>query len=206
MLLYRHRNLMHGHVVDIGGKKEKKRGQFRPPASVVKCWQYVNIDRSTDPDFCCSAESIPVDEGAFDTAVLCEVLEHLERPEVALKEAFRILKWGGVLIGSTPFLFPVHGDPCDFQRWTHAKIRVVLRKIGFSDIKIEPMGGIGAVTHDLLLISVGNLKSKYLKFFGLFALWVSGFILLVLEKIFKTEEKAITTGYFVIAKKIKVKQ
>lgn len=38
----------------------------------------------------------------FDYAVLGEVIEHLERPEEAIAEAFRILKHGGTLALSTP--------------------------------------------------------------------------------------------------------
>ena len=56
--------------------------------SQVKSWKYVNIDKSTDPDFCCSAENIPVGDASYDTAILCEVLEHLGHPEQVLKEIF----------------------------------------------------------------------------------------------------------------------
>ena len=49
-------------VLDIGGKKEKKRGEFRPPVERVGNWKYLNIDNSTNPDYCCSTENIPLDE------------------------------------------------------------------------------------------------------------------------------------------------
>lgn len=38
----------------------------------------------------------------FDYAILGEVLEHLEKPALAIKEAFRILKIDGILALSTP--------------------------------------------------------------------------------------------------------
>lgn len=198
-LLFKHQFLMHGDVIDIGGKKEKKRGIFRPPLSQVKSWKYLNIDKSTNPDFCCSAENIPVEDAAYDTAILCEVLEHLENPEQVLKEIFRILKNGGTLIISTPFLFPMHADPYDFQRWTDTKIRLVLETIGFSDIKILPMGGLGAVIHDLLFVFFSKLQVKYLKTACFLGLRLTMPFFSVIDKILKSSEDKITTGYFIIS-------
>lgn len=43
-----------------------------------------------------------VKSNSFDYAVLGEVLEHLEKPEEAVKEAFRILKPEGILAVSVP--------------------------------------------------------------------------------------------------------
>lgn len=42
------------------------------------------------------------DDSLFEYAVLGEVLEHLEKPDYAIKEAMRILKPGGVLAISVP--------------------------------------------------------------------------------------------------------
>jgi SAM-dependent methyltransferase len=192
---------MKGDVIDIGGKKENKRGAFRPPLSQVTSWQYVNLDKSTNPDFCCSADRIPVNDASFDTALLCEVLEHLKEPEKVLGEIFRILKSGGALIISTPFLFPVHANPYDFQRWTDTKIRLVLESFGFSDIRVNPMGGVGAVTHDLLFTSFKKANNKYCRLFGRIGLRLIKPIFNVLEKMLRSTEKVITTGYFVTAKK-----
>ncbi|MEW6067949.1 MAG: class I SAM-dependent methyltransferase [Nitrospirota bacterium] len=192
---------MKGHVIDIGGNKEKKRGGFKPPLSQVKSWGYLNIDNSTNPDICCSAENIPVEDASYDTAILCEVLEHLEHPEQVLKETFRILKNGGILIMSTPFLFPVHAAPYDFQRWTDTKIRLVLESIGFSDIKIMPIGGIGAVIHDILRVSFRKIRVKYLKSSCFLGLRLTTPFFSLLDRVLKPSEKKITTGYFVISTK-----
>ena len=45
--LERSKPLMHGKVLDIGGKKDNKRGNFRPPIEKVSSWEYVNIDKIT---------------------------------------------------------------------------------------------------------------------------------------------------------------
>lgn len=46
--------------------------------------------------------NIPWEKEVFDYVVLGEVLEHLEEPEKAIKEAMRILKVGGTLAVSVP--------------------------------------------------------------------------------------------------------
>jgi ubiquinone/menaquinone biosynthesis C-methylase UbiE len=51
---------------------------------------------------CGSAYAAPFRSASADVLLCCETLEHLERPEVALAEAFRILKPGGRALLSVP--------------------------------------------------------------------------------------------------------
>ena len=140
--------------------------EFIPPLNQVTSWRYVNIDASTEPDFCCGAEKIPLPDRSIDGFLLCEVLEHLEHPEAVLQEAFRLLRKDGKGWITVPFLYQVHADPNDYQRWTETKLRQVLSEIGFNEIKIQPMGGVWAVIHDLWYATLcrspnrGNLISK----------------------------------------------
>lgn len=59
----------------------------------------------------------------FDYAVLGEVLEHLEHPHDAVKEAFRILTPGGVLAISVPLEEEKEPGACDGERhvWSYNK-------------------------------------------------------------------------------------
>ncbi len=204
LCLYNSISLMRGDVIDIGGKRQNKLGDFRPPMLQVKSWQYLNIDSSTNPDYSCNAESIPVDDCYFDVAVMSEVLEHIENPEMVLKETFRILREGGALILSVPFLFPFHADPNDFQRFTDVKMRIILEKAGFTEIKIIPMGGTGSVIHDIMLVSFNSSPNKYLKSIGHLFLHLTKSVYILLDKLLTRTERAITTGYFVTAKKVKI--
>jgi SAM-dependent methyltransferase len=84
-----------GAVLDIGGRKGVTRGKFRPPQDQVTRWDYVNIVPEANPDYLASAEMLPIADASYDCALMSEVLEHLEEPEKALKEAARVLKSGG---------------------------------------------------------------------------------------------------------------
>ena len=57
-------------------------------------------------------------EDAYDFVVLDEILEHVQRPWEAVEEVRRILKPGGCLITSSPFMIAEHKVPLDYWRFT----------------------------------------------------------------------------------------
>lgn len=50
-----------------------------------------------------SAYDLPSPNGSFDLVVACEVLEHLDRPEDALREAMRVCRPNGHVLISVPW-------------------------------------------------------------------------------------------------------
>ena len=195
----------HSKVLDIGGKKANKRGRFRPPRDSVESWEYVNIDPATKPDYLCSADAIPVACETFDMVLMTEVLEHLEKPMEALAEAHRILKRGGRIVITMPFLYGVHADPQDFQRWTAEKIRREFENIGFAVECLEPMGGLFAVIYDLLYLSLGVASKKRdaikNRVFRRLFMPIIRRIFFFLDDRFAYKMRWITTGWFVLGKK-----
>jgi len=51
-----------------------------------------------------SASALPIQDGAAGIVVLCQTLEHLVEPTMALREAFRILRPGGYLFVDVPWM------------------------------------------------------------------------------------------------------
>lgn len=188
-----------GRVLDVGGRKMRKRGAFKPPIEKVVSWQYLNIDASSNPDYLSSADKIPVADNSFDMVVMTEVLEHLENPEDVLKEVFRVLKENGRLIASMPFLYPIHKGPHDFQRWLPDRLRRELRKAGFEAEKIEPMGGIAAVIVDLIIRYTYQHPTLLNRLLRKLARIPSLFIQAVDRKTVRKD--SITTGFFITAVK-----
>jgi hypothetical protein len=77
-------------------------------------------------------------------------------------ETFRVLKKGGKCYITFPFLYRVHPDPEDYQRWTDFKLANVCKRIGFDILELRPMGGVFAVINDFWLFSVTRIKDKSL--------------------------------------------
>jgi SAM-dependent methyltransferase len=65
-------------------------------------------------------------------AIHCEaVLEHLEDPEVAVAEMFRVLMPGGLVFAATPFLQVFHGYPDHYRNFTLSGHRRLFVSSGF---------------------------------------------------------------------------
>ena len=65
-----------------------------------------------------NTERLPLQDCSVDIILLSDVLEHLYSPKFALKECERVLKKGGLLLISTPFMYWLHEKPHDYARYT----------------------------------------------------------------------------------------
>ncbi|MEK7148089.1 MAG: class I SAM-dependent methyltransferase [Patescibacteria group bacterium] len=131
-------------ILDIGGKKKNKRGLFDIGLHSQDV-KYINIDLSTNPDIVSDATKIPLPARSADVIIMGEILEHVPEPLKVLKEGYRLLKPGGYIIATVPFMYPVHADPEDFGRYTDYYWKDAAMKLGFSDIVIERQGGMFAI-------------------------------------------------------------
>ena len=63
---------------------------------------------------------LPLDDDSVDGFVLTEVLEHCTDPQQAINEVYRVLKPGGLLLVTSPFLWPQHATASyrDYWRFT----------------------------------------------------------------------------------------
>lgn len=82
---------------------------------------------------------LPFPDDAFDKIVCFEVFEHLDNPEVSLEEMARVLRVGGELFITIPFIYGEHEIPYDFQRWTSFGITNLLQRHHFRVRKIQKL-------------------------------------------------------------------
>lgn len=82
---------------------------------------------------------IPVRDNYFDAILCIAVLEHVINPVEVVKELTRVLKPGGLLVVSVPFMQPEHKVPADYQRYTRDGVEVLLQDQGLSVLESKPI-------------------------------------------------------------------
>jgi SAM-dependent methyltransferase len=91
------------------------------------------------PDYQLAADgTCPAPAGHFDGVLSTQVLEHVEDPGAHLREAFRLLKPGGLLVLSTHGIWEDHGGR-DLWRWTADGLAVQAARAGLDVDKVEKL-------------------------------------------------------------------
>jgi SAM-dependent methyltransferase len=96
-------------------------------------------------------EPLPFEGESFDAVVAGELFEHLRFPDDVVAEIRRVLRPGGVLVGSVPNAFrvqsrlrflrgkPPEDDPTHLRLFSPDAVRALLA--GFEDVRIDFVGG-----------------------------------------------------------------
>ena len=99
-----------------------------------------DIDPSDRTDVACDALHLPFKDGCLDAVLAFEVMEHIADTDVFLSELTRVLKRGGRVVLSVPFVFPRH-DFRDYYRFTPEALTRLCARHGLAVVAIEKRGG-----------------------------------------------------------------
>jgi SAM-dependent methyltransferase len=76
----------------------------------------------------------------FDIVIAEQVLEHVVDPRAALENSRAMLRPGGTLLLTTPFLIRIHDYPIDCSRWTPQGLTYLLNQCGFPQVETGAWG------------------------------------------------------------------
>jgi len=93
----------------------------------------------------------PFNDNEFDSAICTQVLEHIFEPELFLGEINRVLKRGGKLLLTVPFVWDEHEQPYDYARYSSFGLSYLLGKY-FKVIEIRKTGDFSLMFQLLLMI------------------------------------------------------
>lgn len=103
--------------------------------------EFINVDIFPFPgvDVAGSADAIPFKDATFDGLCSESLLEHVADPGGVAEEMSRVLKPGGILYASAPFIHPYHASPDDFNRFTTSGLKQLFP--GFEVLEVGVRSG-----------------------------------------------------------------
>lgn len=125
-----------GDVLDVGCGSKPYQKLF------VNAKSYVGLEydtpanrRSKNAEYFYDGARFPFLDSNFDSLVCNQVFEHVFNPNEFMGEIYRIMKPGGILLLTVPFVWDEHEQPYDFARYSSFGIRSILEKQGFTIIE-----------------------------------------------------------------------
>jgi len=118
-------------VIEIGSLQiegQEALGEMRP---FFTGRAYLGCDMRPGPGVECLADAhrLPFRDGSAGTVLLLDTLEHVLSPAVAVQEACRAAKEGGVVVLVSVMNFPIHSYPSDYWRFTPAVFDYLLQPL-----------------------------------------------------------------------------
>lgn len=129
-----------GKVLDVGCGRMPYRSLFENNPSV----EYIGIDLPGSkyfPELIFNNGNIPLQDNSLGAAFATEVLEHCAEPTKLVAEIYRVLKPGGYFFFTVPFVWPLHGLPDDYWRFTPQSLKNILHDCNFNKVTLKAHSG-----------------------------------------------------------------
>lgn len=129
-----------GQLLDVGcGSK--------PYRSLFAVDTYVGLDIDSEvsrrldvADQLYDGHTFPFVDAAFNSVLCNQVLEHVFNPDQFLGEIARVLKPGGKLLLTVPFVWDEHEQPYDYARYSSFGLRALLERHRFRVLVQNKLG------------------------------------------------------------------
>ena len=143
---------MHGTMLDFGCGTSPYRELFQIDTYIgLEIVAPGHPNRSHGAMLQYSGDQIPLDNNTVDSILMTEVLEHIFNPDRVLSEFHRILRPGGTVLLTCPFVWPLHEEPFDYARYTPHALRHLAEAAKFEVLAMEKTGSWSLVLAQLLI-------------------------------------------------------
>ncbi len=175
-------------VLDVGGGVPFQKGMAKYKSLFEgKKFETLDVALEYSPTIVGDIHNLPIEDNTVN-AILCKsVLEHLYDPKKAVEEMHRVLKKDGKILLYTHFIYPYHARGKiygDYFRFTEEALRYLFR--GFSYIEIKKDGG---YFRAMMFFMPFQVKLRF----------ILEPIMYLLDKIFMTERRSTTAGFYIYA-------
>jgi SAM-dependent methyltransferase len=149
-----------GRLLDYGCGTKPYRELF----TNVRQYVGVEVNAGVDPSEQESADiyfdglALPLATAGWDGVVAFEVLEHVPDLPATIGEIARVMKPGGLLLATTPFVWPEHEAPHDYARWSRFSLQRAAEGAGLEVVELVKLGNaITVIAQIALALCVSKL-------------------------------------------------
>lgn len=182
-------------IINLGSGAQK----IREGVVNVDFYPFENVDIVAD------ISDLPLADNSVDAAISEFVLEHTPNPEKIVAEMKRVLKPGGVIYISAPFVASFHSSPNDYYRWSKQGLRELLKDFQEEDcgIRCGPTSAMRYVVSEwlatILSFNLIQLQQLLFMFFMVVSFPLNLFDFLIAN--FKSGENIAYCFYYIGKKK-----
>jgi SAM-dependent methyltransferase len=136
-----------GRMLDLGCGRVPFYGAYRDFVTTCTCVDW-NAGDHVDIE-CDLSAPLPLADGAYDTILLSDVLEHIPDPELLWREIARVIAPGGKVIVNVPFIYSIHEQPHDYYRYTCYALERFVKVNSLRMVELTTTGGVVEVLMDI---------------------------------------------------------
>lgn len=193
-------HFLSGNLLDFGGGSKPYQNLF------VKSQNYFSIEvlsnkENLKTDVYYNGSKLPFADNTFDSILCSEVFEHVENINEVVLELFRVLKPGGKMIVTTPFMCIEHEMPSDFRRFSFNGLKSLMINNNFIILKSQKLLNnfhVICQTLNFYIFQVLKKKSRYGKYLVYFLSGVLNFASIIVNFFLpKADEMYFGTGMVV---------
>lgn len=141
--------MLSGRLLDVGCGTKPYRSLFTVDA-------YIGLDIDSEgplkrgiADHHYDGKSFPFADVSFDSILCSQVLEHVFNPDEFLGEIVRVLKPGGKLLLTVPFVWDEHEQPYDYARYSSFGLSALLEKQCLKVLQHKKLGADASILFQL---------------------------------------------------------
>lgn len=193
-LLMSKKSYIIGDVLDLGAGQAKYKKLIQ---SNARSYTAFDVAEGDNIDVVGDIHELPFADSTFDTIVCTQVFEHISKPWNVVSEIKRILKPGGKIILTAPFMIPYHAHPFDFYRYTTEGMKDLFEE-DLTILECERYGLFWTVISELIHFKWMSPYKKHGKFKKIIVTRLINF-LKYLDK--RSKDQAVYANVYLIAKK-----
>jgi len=99
-------------------------------------WHTLDLSESSEMTYSATTEySFPISDSSYDVVLSGQVLEHVRKPWIWIKEVARVCREGGIVVTISPVSWPYHEAPVDCWRAYPEGMKALYEDAGLTVLK-----------------------------------------------------------------------